>query len=141
MTIFLYILFGLMAGVFGGLGMGGGTLLIPLLTIFLGVEQKLSQGINLISFLVMALVSLIIHYKNGYIETKNIWYIIISGVFFSAVGALLASVLPSKILRIGFGVFLCILSIFEIYKVFKSTKNKNIEQKKYSKFYHNKFKI
>ena len=119
-----------MAGVFGGLGMGGGTLLIPLLTIFLGVEQKLSQGINLISFLVMALVSLIIHYKNGYIETKNIWYIIISGVFFSAVGALLASVLPSKILRIGFGVFLCILSIFEIYKVFKSTKNKNIEQKK-----------
>ncbi len=130
MTIFLYILFGLMAGVFGGLGMGGGTLLIPLLTIFLGVEQKLSQGINLISFLVMALVSLIIHYKNGYIETKNIWYIIISGVFFSAGGALLASVLPSKILRIGFGVFLCILSIFEIYKVFKSTKNKNIEQKK-----------
>ena len=122
MTIFLYILFGLMAGVFGGLGMGGGTLLIPLLTIFLGVEQKLSQGINLISFLVMALVSLIIHYKNGYIETKNIWYIIISGVFFSAGGALLASVLPSKILRIGFGVFLCILSIFEIYKVFKSTK-------------------
>lgn len=130
MTIFLYILFGLMAGVFGGLGMGGGTLLIPLLTIFLGVEQKLSQGINLISFLVMALVSLIIHYKNGYIETKNIWYIIISGVFFSAGGALLASVLPSKILRMGFGVFLCILSIFEIYKVSKATKNKSIKQKK-----------
>ena len=61
LTIFLYVLFGFIAGIFGGLGMGGGTLLIPLLTIFLGLDQKLCQGINLVSFLVKALVSLIIH--------------------------------------------------------------------------------
>ena len=72
LTIFLYVLFGFIAGIFGGLGMGGGTLLIPLLTIFLGLDQKLCQGINLVSFLVMALFSLIIHYKNGYIVTDKI---------------------------------------------------------------------
>ena len=43
LTIFLYVLFGFLSGVFGGLGMGGGTLLIPLLTIFLGLDQKLCQ--------------------------------------------------------------------------------------------------
>ena len=119
MIIFLNILFGVIAGVFGGLGMGGGTLLIPLLTIFFGYEQKLCQGINLISFLVMALISLIIHHKNGYLCIKNIFYIILPGVVFSAGGALLAGFLPSNVLRIGFGVFLCILSIFEFYKAVK----------------------
>ena len=119
MTIFLYILFGFLSGILGGMGMGGGTLLIPLLTIFLGLEQKLCQGINLITFLVMALVSLCIHLKNGYIETRGIFYIIFSGVIFSIGGALIAGYLPSKILRMCFGAFLCILAIIEFIKVFK----------------------
>lgn len=118
LTIFLYILFGFLAGVFGGLGMGGGTLLIPLLTIFLSLDQKLCQGINLLSFLVMALFSLIIHFRNGYIDMKGTSYIIISGIIFSIVGALLAGYLPSKILRIAFGAFLCLLSIYQIIKAF-----------------------
>jgi len=48
-AIILSLLFGILSGVLGGLGMGGGTLLIPLLTIFLNFEQKLAQGINLLS--------------------------------------------------------------------------------------------
>lgn len=120
LTIFLYILFGFLAGIFGGLGMGGGTLLIPLLTIFLSLDQKLCQGINLVSFLVMALFSLIIHFRNGYISMKGTTYIILSGIVFSVLGALLAGYLPSKILRIAFGVFLCLLSIYQIIKAFKN---------------------
>ncbi len=119
LTILLNILFGLIAGIFGGLGMGGGTLLIPLLTIFLGLDQKLCQGINLLSFLVMAIFALIVHYKNGYIQTKGLIYIILSGVIFSSLGALLAGYLSSEVLKIAFGVFLCILSVIEIVKVVK----------------------
>ena len=74
-TIVLNVLFGFISGIFGGLGMGGGTLLIPLLSIFLGMEQKLCQGINLVAFLVMALFSLIIHFKNGYVVTRGIIFI------------------------------------------------------------------
>lgn len=119
LTIFLYVLFGFLAGIFGGLGMGGGTILIPLLTIFCSLDQKLSQGINLVSFLVMALFALIVHYKNGYVKTKGIFYIILSGIIFSALGSLLAGILPSKILRMAFGVFLCVLSIIQVIKVVK----------------------
>ena len=119
LTIFLYVLFGFLAGIFGGLGMGGGTLLIPLLTIFCSLDQKLSQGINLVSFLVMALFALIVHYKNGYVKTKGIFYIILSGIIFSALGSLLAGILHSKILRMAFGVFLCVLSIIQVIKVVK----------------------
>ncbi len=120
LTIFLYVLFGFISGIFGGLGMGGGTLLIPLLTIFLGVGQKLSQGINLVAFLVMALFSLVIHFKNGYLETRGIIYIILSGIVFSVGGALLASVISAGTLRTAFGVFLCVLSLYQMYKAIKA---------------------
>ena len=54
------ILFGIIGGVLGGMGMGGGTLLIPLLTIFLNISQQNAQGINLIAFLPMSIVAIII---------------------------------------------------------------------------------
>lgn len=119
MSYFFNILSGVFAGVFGGMGMGGGTVLIPILTIFLGFEQKLAQGINLMSFLLMALFSIFVHTKNGYIRTKNILYVIIPGVIFAFIGSLSMSVLPSKILKILFGIFLCVLAVIEFVKVLK----------------------
>lgn len=119
MSIFLQILFGVLGGFFGGLGMGGGTLLIPLLTIFLGFDQQLSQGINLLTFLVMAVFSLYIHSRNGLIETKGIFWIILGGVIFAIGGSFLATMLPSIILRRCFGGFLSILAVFEFVKALK----------------------
>ena len=55
MTVWL-IVFGFISGILGGMGMGGGTLLIPLLN-FLDIEQQTIQAINLISFLPMACVA------------------------------------------------------------------------------------
>lgn len=119
MTYFLWVLAGLASGIFGGLGMGGGTLLIPILTIFLGFDQKLSQGINLLSFLVMAIFSIFIHAKNGYIVTKHIFWIVLFGIIFSGVGAVLMTYLPSKILKMAFGAFLCVLAVLELWKALK----------------------
>ena len=86
--VILQFLFGLVSGIFGGLGIGGGTLLIPLLTIFLGFEQKMAQGINLLSFLVMAIVSIFIHSKNGYIYTQGLLYLISGGVVSTLINGL-----------------------------------------------------
>ena len=115
-------LVGFLSGIFGGLGMGGGTILIPMLTIFLGFEQKMAQGINLLAFVIMAIFSLIIHIKNGYVETKGLFFIILGGVIFSCIGASLAILMPSSILRLLFGLFLCFLAVLEIIKVFKDKK-------------------
>lgn len=117
LIIFLYIFLGLISGVLGGLGMGGGTLLIPLLTIFIGLDQKLSQGINLMSFLLMSIFSLLIHFKRGFIKSEGIFLIIITGIIFSVIGAYLAGYLPSKFLKLAFGIFLCALAVFQIIKV------------------------
>ena len=68
----LYILFGIIGGVFCGLGMGGGTLLIPLISL-IGISQKASQTINLISFILTSTVALIFHFKNNLVNCKNIF--------------------------------------------------------------------
>ena len=76
MDIVLMIIFGVIGGLIGGMGMGGGTLLIPLLTLFGGITQRVAQSLNLITFLPMAVVALIIHAKNKLLDYKRALIII-----------------------------------------------------------------
>ncbi len=76
MSFYLYFLCGILGGVLGGMGMGGGTVLIPLLTIFCGVEQGAAQGVNLLSFLPMSLLALTVHAKNGLLKKEGLFYLI-----------------------------------------------------------------
>ena len=113
MNIFLLILFGFLAGIIGGMGMGGGTVLVPLLS-FLDLEQKAIQGINLISFLPMCLVALALHFKKGLVKPKNILYIVIPAVVMATLGALLASDSQNKFLRIVFALFLSAVGSWQL---------------------------
>ena len=99
--------------------MGGGTLLIPLLTLFSAISQIIAQGYNLIAFLPMSLIAILIHYKNNLIKTDKLFIIIISGIIFAIGGSLLANYIDKNILKILFGVFLILLSVFEFIKIFK----------------------
>ena len=110
---FLLILYGLIGGILGGMGMGGGTLLIPLLTIFGGLNQIESQAINLISFSIMAIISIIIHAKNKLINFKIALPLILSGVAFSVLGSLIANSINTTTLKSLFGVFLVALGLFQ----------------------------
>lgn len=114
MSFYLFFLCGLAGGVFGGMGMGGGTLLIPMLTLFLGVPQAAAQGVNLLSFLPMSLIALREHRKNGLLERRGLWFLVLPALLFSALGALCASALPAAVLRKGFGFLLVALSFFQI---------------------------
>ena len=44
------IIIGFISGIVSGTGMGGGTILIVLLTFILGIEQHIAQATNLIFF-------------------------------------------------------------------------------------------
>lgn len=111
--IILYLIFGLIGGIVGGMGMGGGTLLIPLLTLFCNIEQIQAQGINLICFLPMAICSIIFHLKNKLIKFKDIHWIIISGIITTILGSILAIHIDSKKLKIFFAIFLIALGIYQ----------------------------
>lgn len=111
MQAFFYVIVGFFGGFLGGMGMGGGTLLIPLLSLFFSLAQKQAQAVNLIAFLPMAIVALAVHTKNGLVQYKTALPMLLPGVAFSLLGALLAKVLPNAVLRRVFGGFLLILSI------------------------------
>ena len=91
--------------------MGGGTILIPALTILFGVEQHVAQATNLIAFLPMALFTLNVHRKNGLLKTEGLSFIVIPAVLTSVAAGLVSSLLPSDVLRKLFGAFLVALSI------------------------------
>ena len=106
-----FIIAGIVSGVIAGMGMGGGTLLIPILTIFLSVAQGSAQAINLLAFLPCAIFSLIIHIKNKLVNFKIGIPIIRTGVLSSIGASLLAVNTKNEVLQILFGVFLLVVGI------------------------------
>ena len=113
MEFFWYIVAGVLAGILGGMGMGGGTLLIPLLSIFYAVSQHVAQAVNLISFIPMAVVALIIHIKKKMVNFDKILFFIIPGVATCIAGCFLAKAMSGDLLKRFFGGFLLALSVFQ----------------------------
>ena len=120
------ILIGLISGIVSGTGMGGGTILIFLLTFLCGLEQHIAQATNLIFFIPTSIVAIIVNIKNKNIDLKVATIISIFGILGAIIGANLSIHTDVKNLRKYFGIFLAIIAIHEIYTLFKEYKqNKN----------------
>ena len=117
MSFILYLLAGFFSGMLGGMGMGGGTVLIPVLTVILGVEQHIAQATNLIAFLPMAAFSLKAHKERGLLKTDGVWSVIVPAVLTSVAGGLIAALLPAVILKKLFGVFLILLAVKGLFSI------------------------
>lgn len=113
--IILLAVSGIAAGILGGMGMGGGTILIPLLTIFFNVGQKEAQAINLVSFIPMAMVSLAIHIKNKRVKKEGLLWIIVPAVLTSVGGGFAAQAVNGEVLKRIFGGFLLLLSVVQFF--------------------------
>lgn len=110
---------GIVGGVLGGMGMGGGTLLIPILTLILNVPQLNAQAINLISFIPMAVVTLFIHIKNGLVDFKQLLWLTPPAALACAASAYFASSLSANTLRKCFGAFMIVIGVVFLIKMGK----------------------
>lgn len=110
------VLIGLITGILSGLGVGGGTLLLIWLTSFMGVEQTAAQGVNLLYFLPCAALALISHAKNGLLEKKALIPAAIAGVATAPIAAFCATAIDTLLLKRGFGVFLLIVGVSELFR-------------------------
>ena len=119
--------------------MGGGTLLIPILTIFLNFQQKSAQAINLLVFIPMSLVALIIHIKNKLVDFGVGIPIILSGILFSIGGSYLAGIISNELLQKIFAVFLLVVGANQAIQTIIAMMKKNSKQKNKIKKW--KFKI
>lgn len=119
------ILIGIISGIVSGIGMGGGTILIFLLTFINNVEQHVSQAINLIFFIPTSIVAIIVNFKNKNIDLKTAMIVSTFGIVGAIVGANFAVNMDVKKLRNFFGVFVAIVALHEIYTIIKEAKSKD----------------
>ncbi len=116
------ILIGVVSGIVSGTGMGGGTILIFLLTFMLGIEQHIAQATNLIFFIPTSIVAIIVNLKNKNIDLKLAIIISIFGILGAIIGANIALKIDVTYLKKAFGIFLAIVAINEIYSIYKRYK-------------------
>lgn len=114
MSFLWFSLIGVLSGVFAGMGMGGGTFLIPLLTILMKVNQQVAQCVNLLVFIPLAIVVLIIYSKQKLLKLKGVFWLVVPATIVSILGSLLAIDIRGKTLKIIFGIFLILVGIFMV---------------------------
>ena len=123
------VLIGIISGMISGTGMGGGTILIFLLSVVMGVDQHIAQATNLIFFIPTSIVAIIVNIKNKNIDLKLAILISIFGILGAIIGANMSIDTDVHSLKKYFGIFLLIIAFHEIYTIFKEYKNsKKVKQ-------------
>ena len=90
-----------------------------MLTTFLGIEQHLAQGANLIFFIPTSITAIIVNWKNKNIDMKTAAIVIIAGIIGAIIGAKFSVNLNVVELKKYFGYFLFLIAIIEIYNLKK----------------------
>lgn len=109
----IYGLIGLFLGYLAGLGVGGGSLLILWLTLFLNIDTRHAQIVNLLFFLACAGSVTLFRLKKGTLQFRIILPGILSGCLFAVIFTVLGQKFPQNILRKLFGIVLLITGVRE----------------------------
>lgn len=111
MEMILLVIVGAAGGALGGMGMGGGTLLIPLLSLLCGFVQHSAQAANLVAFIPMSAVSITLHLKSGLVRPKYFFTVALPAAASSAGASFLAMNARGEFLGKAFGIFLIAVAV------------------------------
>jgi uncharacterized membrane protein YfcA len=101
------ILLGALVGAFAGLvGIGGGTILVPILVLGQRIPQHVAQGVSLLMILPTGIVGALSHARHGHIVRALLPGLMAGGAVGALLGALLAHRIESATLSRLFAVFL-----------------------------------
>jgi uncharacterized protein len=127
-TLFTAIIFGgsVLAGFLGALtGLGGGVVVVPLLTVIFGVDIRYAVGASLISVIATSSGAAAAYVREGYSNIRIGMFLEIATTFGALFGAYLATRLHSNTLGIVFGVVL----LFSAYFSSRATPHPDAEDK------------
>lgn len=106
---------GFLTGVLASMGMGGGFILVVWLTLAEETAQRAAQGINLLFFLPIALLSLIFHIKNKLVNNELVKKLALGGVLGAIIGTYGAQLIDNGALRKLFALFLLAFGLKELF--------------------------
>jgi len=105
------VLIGLLAGVVAGLlGVGGGALFVPALTLGLGLSQLDAEATSLLAIIPVALVGAVRQRSHGNVDVRTGVVLGVLAVAGAGAGAVIANAVPERGLEVGFGLFLLYVS-------------------------------
>ncbi len=115
-----YLALGLFAGIFAGmLGIGGGLVLVPTLTMLFAAQAgfpakevlHLALGTSMAAILFTALASLRTHHQHGAVLWKVVAQITPGILLGTVLGTLFASRVPARPLALFFTLFVCLIAV------------------------------
>lgn len=114
MSELLWALLGLACGGVSAMGLGGGSVLLVVLTAFLSKDPTAARFINLCYFLPCAAISATLHYKKGYLDLRVGLWCAAGGMAGAVFGALLSLGDGSALIQTIFYLFMGGLGFFEL---------------------------
>lgn len=97
----------ILAGLFGALtGLGGGTVIVSLLTLGLGVDIRYAIGAALVSTIATSSGAAIAYVREGYSNIRVGMFLEVATTFGAVTGALIAAKVPTRAIAVVFGVVL-----------------------------------
>jgi uncharacterized membrane protein YfcA len=103
---------GAVAGVLSGLlGIGGGAVMVPAMTLLMGLSQHVAQGTSLLVIIPTAISGSITHFRMGNIRLQTAAWLSVGGVVGAVAGASLALASPDQLLRLLFGAYLAFTGV------------------------------
>ena len=106
------LLLGIIGGTLGGLlGVGGGTIYVPILVIIYHMTQQMAQGIALAVMVPMSLLGGYAYMRRGNVRKELVIQLMLGSIFGALFGAMLATSLDALLLKRLFSVVLFVLGI------------------------------
>lgn len=119
---------GILTGVIASMGLGGGFVLLIWLTLFMDMPQRAAQGINLLFFLPIAVISVIMHLRAGLIDKKLVMSLVPGGIIGAVLGTLGSQLVGNELLRKLYALFLLAFGLRELFR--KAPDNEKKSQNK-----------
>jgi uncharacterized membrane protein YfcA len=102
---------GLVAGVVAGLlGVGGGALFVPALTLGLGLSQIDAEATSLLAIIPVALVGAWRQHRNGNVDVRTALTLGVLALAGAGGGVALANAIPQRALEVGFALLILLIA-------------------------------
>jgi uncharacterized protein len=110
--IIILLITGMFTGFLSGMmGVGGGTIMIPVMVILIGLTQHVAQGTSLLVMVPTGSIGAFTHWKMGNVEAGILWGLIPGIILGTYIGGNIANTIPNDTLRLIFASILIIVGI------------------------------